>query len=107
MSGKQFSLDSHLDLVQGMEMELTNRPISEPTAASVLLEETNEHDLSKSGMIASNITILQIEDYSKDSLTFFKIYIIITNVLLFALMDMECKTINVEFYIQRLMQCYY
>lgn len=50
MSGKQFSLDSHLDLVQGIERELTNRPISEPTAAaSVLLEEANEHELSKSG----------------------------------------------------------
>lgn len=49
MSGKQFSLDSHLDLVQGIEMGLTNRPISEPTATSVLLEEINEQELNQSG----------------------------------------------------------
>lgn len=51
MSGKQFSLDSHLDIVQGMEMEMTNRPISEPTAATVLLEEGNEQDFNKSSGI--------------------------------------------------------
>lgn len=49
MSGKQFSLDSHLDLVQGMEMEMSSRPISEPTATSVLIEEINEHENNKSG----------------------------------------------------------
>lgn len=42
MTGKQFSLDSHLDLVQGMETGATNRPISEPTNA--LIEDTNEND---------------------------------------------------------------
>lgn len=55
MSGKQFSLDSHLDLVQGMEMEMSNRPTSEPSnTASVLLEETNEHEINKSGKYINN-----------------------------------------------------
>lgn len=73
MSGKQFSLDSHLDLVQGMEMELTNRPTSEPTAASVLLEETNEHDLNKSGnkVLFCKYILYTIKDL-KDHLTFCK-----------------------------------
>lgn len=50
MSGKQFSLDSHLDLVQGMETEMSNRPISEPTAVPALLEDSNEYEQSKSGI---------------------------------------------------------
>lgn len=42
MSGKQFSLDSHLDLVQGIVNHATHRPSSEPTSGPPLLEDKNE-----------------------------------------------------------------
>lgn len=60
MSGKQFSLDSHLDLVQGMESGITGRPTSEPAAAPVLLEDSSEYEQNKSGKGAFVILVALI-----------------------------------------------
>lgn len=42
MSGKQFSLDSHLDLVQGIANHTAHRPTSEPSSTLPLVEDKNE-----------------------------------------------------------------
>lgn len=42
MSGKQFSLDSHLDLVQSIVNHTGPRPVSEPSGNPPLLEDKNE-----------------------------------------------------------------
>lgn len=42
MSGKQFSLDSHLDLVQGIVNHASTRPYSEPSGEMPLVEDKNE-----------------------------------------------------------------
>lgn len=44
MSGKQFSLDSHLDLFHGIEESAENRTSSEPPTSTPLLEDENEED---------------------------------------------------------------
>lgn len=59
MTGKQFSLDSHLDLVQGMETEMAHRPISEPAAVPALLEDSREYE-NKSGICSQDSVILTV-----------------------------------------------
>lgn len=44
MSGKQFSLDSHLDLVQGVAGRMASRPSSEPSAETTLPTLEDEGD---------------------------------------------------------------
>lgn len=44
MSGKQFSLDSHLDLFHGMESNRLNRPASDPSEVLPLVEDSNENE---------------------------------------------------------------
>lgn len=46
MSGKQFSLDSRLDLFHGIEETCENRTTSEPTTATPLVEDSNENEES-------------------------------------------------------------
>lgn len=42
MSGKQYSLDSRMDLVQGLKSANETRPASEPTELPRMLEEESE-----------------------------------------------------------------
>lgn len=44
MSGKQFSLDSRLDLFLGMETNIGGRPNSEPGTTLSMVEDSNENE---------------------------------------------------------------
>ena len=44
MSGKQFSLDSRLDLFLGMETNFGDRPNSEPGTTLPMVEDSNESE---------------------------------------------------------------
>lgn len=48
MSGKQYSLDSRLDLVLGIQPAIPPRTISEPTTERPLVEEVTEMDSNSS-----------------------------------------------------------
>lgn len=52
MSGKQFSLDSHLDLFHGIDVNTISRPTSlPPNAPAPLLEDSHENDEELSASI--------------------------------------------------------
>lgn len=44
MSGKQFSLDSHLDLFHGMESNIINRNVIDSNQTLPLVEDSNENE---------------------------------------------------------------
>lgn len=62
MAGKQYSLDSRLDLVLGIQPSIPSRAISEPTAELPLVEDVKELD-SNGSAGTSNIPMRLVSHF--------------------------------------------